>query len=306
MARFSSTPAPRLAPAAAEGSVLTPNDLETLRLAVERLERPTLAARVADYAGQPVNAATKYLPKAVGHRLRSAVRKAIYQCLEVAIASLEPDETGPPLNWTPKLLTGLTGGIGGVFGLVGLPFELPLTTTLMLRAIADIARAEGEDLASLETRLACLEMFALGGRSPSDQMDVDYYAVRAVLTKLTGEVSAYVMERGAMNASSPIIARLVGEIAGRFGLALSERVVAGAVPIIGAVGGASVNMIFMDHFQRVASGHFAVRRLERAYGVTAVRGLYEALAAKSRAPGHGPPRPRRALHRFGLRAQSQA
>ena len=304
MASSPSIPVP--APVATSSTPLTPNDLETLRLAVERLERPTLAARVADYAGQPVNAATKHLPKAIGHRLRSAVRTAIYQCLEVAIASLEPGETGPPLNWTPKLLTGLTGGIGGVFGLVGLPFELPLTTTLMLRAIADIARAEGEDLASLETRLACLEVFALGGRSPSEQMDVDYYAVRAVLTKLTGEVSTYVMERGAMNASSPIIARLVGEIAGRFGLVLSERVAAGAVPIIGAVGGASVNMIFMDHFQRVASGHFAVRRLERAYGVGAVRDLYEALAAQARSPKPHPQRPLKILRRFGIRARSQA
>ena len=52
----------------------------------------------------------------------------------------------------------------------------------------------------------------------------------------------------------------------RFGLVVSDKVAAGALPILGAVGGATVNVIFMDHFQRVAQAHFALRRLERTYG----------------------------------------
>jgi hypothetical protein len=171
---------------------------------------------------------------------------------------------------------------------------LPLTTTLMLRSIADIARAEGEDMSGLEAKLACLEVFALGGQSQADKADVDYYAVRALLAKLTGEVTAYVLDRGAINASSPIIARLVGEIAGRFGLILSERVAAGAVPVIGAVGGAAVNMIFMDYFQRIAKGHFIVRRLERIYGTDVIQRLYrEQLAASGK---EQPSRPSASVH----------
>jgi EcsC protein family len=181
------------------------------------------------------------------------------------------------------VMTGITGCVGGFFGPLALPIELPLTTTLMLRSIADIARAEGEDMSGLEAKLACLEVFALGGQSQSDKADVDYYAVRALLAKLTGEVTAYVLDRGAINASSPIIARLVGEIAGRFGLILSERMAAGAIPVIGAVGGAAVNMIFMDYFQRIAKGHFIVRRLERIYGTDVIQRLYrEQLAASGK------------------------
>jgi hypothetical protein len=48
--------------------------------------------------------------------------------------------------------------------------------------------------------------------------------------------------------------------------------------MIGALGGATVNVLFMNHFQRVAHGHFAVRRLERLYGATAVQRRYEALS----------------------------
>jgi hypothetical protein len=43
------------------------------------------------------------------------------------------------------------------------------------------------------------------------------------------------------------------------------------------VGGATVNVIFMNHFQRIALGHFTVRRLERVYGPALVRRHYEDL-----------------------------
>jgi hypothetical protein len=82
------------------------------------------------------------------------------------------------------------------------------------------------------------------------------------------------LERGVVSASSPIVAKLVGDIVTRFGLVVSDMAAASAVPIAGAFGGATVNMIFMDHFQRMARGHFTVRRLERIYGVELIRDTY--------------------------------
>jgi hypothetical protein len=76
-----------------------------------------------------------------------------------------------------------------------------------------------------------------------------------------------------------VVASLVGEIVSRLGLVVSDKVAAGAVPILGAVGGATVNVIFMDHFQRIARGHFTLRRLERSYGASNVRLHYTELAA---------------------------
>jgi hypothetical protein len=260
---------------------LSASERQDLEAAVERLEKQTFATRIADYAGRPVNVAAQYLPEALNWRLSEAIRVAIYKSLEIAVGSIDRTATHKPSNWAPKVITGLTGGIGGFFGLAGLPFELPVTTTFMLRSIAQIAQAEGEDIDRLETRLACLEVFALGGRGGADKVNVDYYAVRAVLTKLTGEMATYVFERGALNASSPIVARLVSEVAGRFGLVVTERLAAGAIPVLGAVGGAAVNMVFMDHFQRVAQGHFVIRRLERRHGVETIRDFYKAHAAAS-------------------------
>ena len=50
-----------------------------------------------------------------------------------------------------------------------------------------------------------------------------------------------------------------------------------AIPAIGAVGGALINTIFMDHFQNIAQGHFVVRRLERRYGADLIKEEYRKL-----------------------------
>jgi len=95
-------------------------------------------------------------------------------------------------------------------------------------------------------------------------------------------VVAFVAERGALDASAPVVSSMVSEIVSRFGLVVSDKVAAGALPILGAVGGATVNVIFMDHFQRIAQAHFALRRLERRYGAADIRRRYAELAAQPR------------------------
>ncbi|HRZ21620.1 MAG TPA: EcsC family protein, partial [Bacteroidales bacterium] len=59
-----------------------------------------------------------------------------------------------------------------------------------------------------------------------------------------------------------------------FGIQITEKAAAQAIPAIGAAGGALINTIFMDHFQDMAKGHFIVRRLERKYGKEAIQDLY--------------------------------
>ncbi len=105
--------------------------------------------------------------------------------------------------------------------------------------------------------------------------------------RLAADAAALLVERGAANLSAPVVGSLVSEIATRFSVVVSERSAASALPVLGAVGGATVNMLFMNHFQRVARGHFAVRRLERQYGAAVVRRLYDEHAPRR---GHVPQR----------------
>ena len=162
-----------------------------------------------------------------------------------------------------------------------LPIELPVSTTIIVRSIADIARAEGEDLRNPEACLACIEVFALGGHSTADDAaESGYFAVRAVLAKSVSEAAAYLVEKGAAEEAAPAIARFAASIAQRFAPAVADKLAAQAAPVIGAVGGASVNLLFINHFQNVARGHFTVRRLERKYGRDRVQREYEQLRAE--------------------------
>lgn len=255
---------------------LQPADRAALARAVEVLENPNFAARLADYSGQPINRLIAMLPKSVNDRIAIMVRSAVMKGLNAAIDSLEEEKPPAPATWFSSFLAGVTGGVGGMFGTLALPIELPLTTTFMLRAIADIARHEGEDLSRIEARLACLEVFGLGSRRTDKRIDVGYYSARALLSRYTNNVASYVVERSVTGASAPAVNSLVAEIVARFGLVVSDKVAASALPVLGAIGGATINIIFMDHFQRVAKGHFTLRRLERRYGAALVRLHYDA------------------------------
>ena len=76
-----------------------------------------------------------------------------------------------------------------------------------------------------------------------------------------------------------MLVRLVAQIASRFGVVVTQKLAAQAVPVIGAFGGAAVNYAFIDHFQEIARAHFTVRRLERRYGKDVVRMAYDKLSA---------------------------
>jgi hypothetical protein len=250
-------------------------DLDALRRAVRLLEVPGLAIQLANRLGKPIEGMMKYLPKASSEAVETAVRKALERALEVAISSLGPSDTAPPDQFH-KAMAGLTGGIGGFFGIGALVLELPVSTTIMLRSIAEIARREGEDLSETESRLACLEVFALGGRSSEDDSaETAYFTTRAALAQAIREAAQFMASRGLSGHGAPAVLRLLGQIASRFGIVVSEKAALQAAPVIGAIGGSTINVLFTDHFQNVAHGHFTIRRLERIYGVDAVRRRYE-------------------------------
>lgn len=255
---------------------LSPADLAALKRAKDLLENPGLAAKATNLLGAPVEKGFDMLPANWRDKVGSATETALKKALSVAVGSMGSEAQAPPRDRWHQLAVGVTGALGGAAGLAALPVELPVSTTLMLRSIAAIARSEGEDVSDVATGLACLEVFAMGGRSPDDDAhNSAYFATRAALAKSVTEAARFIAEKGLVEEGAPAIARLIASIASRFGIAVSEKAAAQAVPIIGAAGGALVNTLFMDHFQNMAHGHFTVRRLERQYGADVVRLAYE-------------------------------
>ncbi len=264
-------------------ATMSVNDVEDLGRAVELLENPSFVARVTDAIGEPLEAMIDFLPARASGRLQGVVRTALVKLLDVSVRTLENGGSGHAAPMKHRLVAGISGAVSGFFGVAALAVELPITTSIILRSIAEIARSEGEDISSLDARLACLEVFALGGASSSDDAsETGYFAVRAALAKAMADAAKHIAERGLVQEGAPVIARMVAALASRFGTVVSEKVAAQAVPVLGAAGGATINVLFMSHFQDVARGHFTVRRLERQYGREVVRSEYARIAAGQR------------------------
>ena len=251
-------------------------DRDALITAVSILENPGLAIQITHLVGKPIEYGVSKLPAAVSRRIGEATSSALRSSLRVAVSTMSSERGLKPSNAMHKVLTTLSGAVGGAFGLPALAIELPVSTTLMFRSMADIARGEGEDIHAVTTQLACLEVFALGSPSAvDDSAETGYYAARAALARAVSEAAKYLLEKGLAEESAPAIVRLIAKVAARFSVPVSEKFAAQSVPAIGAAGGAAINLIFINHFQEMARGHFTVRRLERKYGADLIRIEYE-------------------------------
>ena len=258
---------------------ISPIDLAELRQAKWDLEHPSIAIRLTNLIGAPIEKGFQMLPAGWSRTVHGSVHSALTKALQVATFSLGKKSEKPSSDRLHRTFVGTTGAVGGLFGLAALPVELPISTTTMLRSIVDIAQSEGHDLSLIETRLACLEVFALGGKpEKGSEKDNRYWVLRAGMAKAVSEAATYLANRGIMKETAPAVVRFIAAIAARFGVIVSEQIAAKAVPIIGAASGSAINLIFINHFQRMARGHFVIKRLEKKYGTEAVESIYRSIA----------------------------
>ncbi|MGH9617223.1 MAG: EcsC family protein [Acidobacteriaceae bacterium] len=246
---------------------LSPSDYADLQAAARNLETQSLGMTIASKTGMPIEAILRTLPQAARLPIGAAVDRALQQCLRVAVNIGRSNSAALRDKRAHTAAAAVTGAIGGFFGLPGLILELPITTTVMLHSIVEIARSYGEDLSNPESALACLEVFALGPEGVrSAALESAYYATRTALAQATREAAAYIAQKGLTTEGAPALVSFLSKIASRFGLEVSDKAAAELVPIAGALGGLTLNVLFTNHFQRLAEGHFAIRRLERKYG----------------------------------------
>jgi len=251
-------------------------DLDSLRSAKNTLENSSFGMKVVEKLNIPFNKGFDMLPDNWQGNILEVTQNSLEYALNAALITLDSKGTVAYPYWH-KAAVMATGGVGGFFGIAALPIELPLSTTIMLRSIADIARTHGENLSTDASKLACLEVLAFGGLKKTDDNAFSaYYATRVELSKSVEEAINW-FAKGQVDNVAPKLVNLISKIASRFSVQVSEEAVAMAVPVIATVSGALINLMFMDHFQSMAFGHFTVRKIERKYGYEAVRKSYEDL-----------------------------
>lgn len=189
----------------------------------------------------------------VEEKIQEGVEEALWRCYGYATLGLgtvahAKGPKQPRQNRLHKALTTASGMVSGFVGLPGALIDIPFTTATILRSIAEIARDSGEDLESEETRRACLEVLAFGGPGQDgDPTEAGYWTAR-------------------LGASHLTINLLVRSASGQLGMFLSEKMLAQAVPLAGAVAGGMLNYSFTDYYQSMARVHFCLRALERRTG----------------------------------------
>lgn len=272
-----------------------PADMKALAEAVTLLEAPSFTIRIANLVGTPVEWALERLPGAAADTIQKAIRLALNKAVSGALRTMDDSAGGAARPRTHTALAAASGALGGFFGLKGTLVELPVTTTIIMRSVADIARSEGFLVNDPMVQADCIQVFALGGRSSDDDAaDSAYYAARVGLSELTRETGRILVEGAARHAAGAAaqgiqftpgqiaawLAQVIEAVAQRFGVKVTEKLALQAAPVLGAVSGAAINTLFISHYQDMARGHFVVRRLEEKYGAETVRDAYATLSKR--------------------------
>lgn len=227
-----------------------------------------LFLRMLNFAGRFAEDLTRNLPESWQRRLSDATEAALRAAYTGARVS-QGDARGTSRigralgrmrgERVHALAAMASGALGGAGGLATTLVDLPVTTALIFRSIQQIAADYGEDIADPEVRAQCLTVFALGGPLPDD--DADDASLWALRVGLTGKT----------------LAELVKAVAPRLGLVVSEKLIAQATPVLGAIAGAAINPLFTGYYQAMAHVHFRLRRLERTQDPEQLRACFEAI-----------------------------
>jgi hypothetical protein len=192
----------------------------------------------------------KITPKGLRDQIEAAARAALLQSYRLAAAS-----QGAPVlkgrvatDRAHRVLAAISGAVGGVGGLPTALAELPVATTVIFRAVQQVAALHGEDPAAEATRIEVLRVFGAGGPGTGDDgIDTTFLGARLSLT-------------------GAALHRVIAQVAPRFGLVIGQKLAAQAVPVLGAAAGAGTNWAFTRYYTEMGHVHFGLRALIRAHG----------------------------------------
>lgn len=272
--------------------IISKDDLASIKQAKLSMHSTSLLMQGLDKVGNFIESGINRIPKKTQKWLQDMVNNILLKTLKANLITLQKGkEFKKPSNKTYKTLITSSGIASGLFGsttgigTIIFTSEMALSTKFIMRSIMDIARSHGEDLQDINTQLACLQVFAFGNSSKdNDGLETSYYSTRLAMnstikeaTKFATQYSLKDLSKTLVSSSNPLL-KLLGTITSRFSVQVSEKFIAQAIPIAGAVGGGTLNYAFIHHFQKIAEAHFTIRKLERKYNSDLVMETYEKMS----------------------------
>jgi hypothetical protein len=223
----------------------TPSDAETEARLADLARRYRGASgpglQVLNLVGGQAENLLERLPDTIKDRLEGATAAALTSAYGAAAWSRGrvPDQA-PWLNTAVATALGAAGGFGGLPGAMA---EIPVTVTVLFRAIQAQAADHGFDPAEDAIRREATLVFAAAGPlSRDDGSNTAFLAARATITGAT-------------------LQALIARVAPRLSLALGQKLAAQTVPVLGAVAGAATNYAYTSYYQEIAAVRFGLLRL---------------------------------------------
>lgn len=200
------------------------------------------------------------LPEGLRRQIDAATLATLDRAFVATALGRHAPDLGPAGAPLAAALSGAAGGAGGIFTSLA---ELPVTITLILNAIRGAAEAEGFDATEPWVRAEILRVFASGSPAAGDDgIDTAFIGARLAL-------------------SGPALQKLIASLAPKIAAALSQKLAAQAVPVLGALSGAALNAAFLNHYRELARIRFALLRLARDHDPDRVqRRFAEAMAVR--------------------------
>lgn len=225
------------------GTDLVPLDTRTAIAGLARRHKAAggVGMQVLNMIGGRAENLLERLPDPVKQGLEGATERALKVALQAAKQSrgVVPDQKG----WLNTALTTAMGAVGGAGGLPTALAELPVTVTVLLRAIQGIAAEHGFDPNDPDVLVECLTVFASAGPlADDDGANMAFLSTRVTLTGAA--------VHGILKSVAPKLATVLG-----------QKLAAQTVPILGAAAGAATNYAYTSYYQEMAHVHFGLRRL---------------------------------------------
>jgi len=235
-------------------------------LAMRQRKANGLLMSAINFVGSQVEDGLKLLPASVRDQIDDLARAALHQSFDLASKSRTGRGRSIGSDRVHKILGTLSGALGGFGGLPTALAELPVTTTVIFRAVHHVAVEYGEAPDAEATKMECLAVFGAGGPGMDDD----------------GVDTAFIGAR--LSISGAAVNGLISKVAPRFAAVLSQKLATQAVPILGAAAGAGTNYAFVDYYVSMAHVHFGLRRLARTYGEQAVADYFHTVLAAGKLP----------------------
>ncbi len=275
-------------------------ELKFVAEAAQFLDSPSLMLKLSNLLGKPIELMQRQLPEKAQAYLTKTVEKSLHTALRVAVFTIGSEakartswgaivHQSKVSGWAHTAGVAATGAVGGFFGLAALPLELPVSTTVIMRGISSAASEWGFDIKDASVQLQCIYVFTLGTAEPGSIEKSPYLTSRLAFSKVIREAAAYVGQYSARElfaalekGAASVFTRFIAQVAARFEIAVTEKLLASAIPIAGAVGGAAINAAFCDYYVSAARFHFGLIHLEKLHGAAAVQKAFQASSLAAR------------------------